>query len=387
MLFKGKTCYFDNPPRIIGAAGVCGKKEGEGPLRADFDAIFDDTSMGLDSFELAESAMLHDAIIRALTDANVSPSDVDFVMTGDLLDQCVGSCFALKDLEMPFIGMYGACSTMALTLCNCAMLVDAGARLCVAGASSHFASSERQFRYPLEYGGQRPPSAQWTVTGAGSIVVADSSNEGIMIPSVHIGTITDYGIKDANNMGAAMAPSVCIIRPYPEKPSIYAGFGILVVREFLQNILRKLVMLYKKLKPPVENNRKTEVKMIVKNNINFVDFEIINQRQRKAKNIRYNSLNIWSFACIKSLKSNNKRLYDDLICSGRLGDYIELAGKKYKEEFEVQLYVLQNGNDRLDAKEADKLAYGEIMKKILSAKMLLSKDEFDLDKKEEENDS
>lgn len=127
--------------------------------------------------------------------------------------------------------------------------------------------------------------------------------------------------------------------------------------------------------------------MIVKNNINFVDFEIINQRQRKAKNIRYNSLNIWSFACIKSLKSNNKKLYDDLICSGRLGDYIELAGKKYKEEFEVQLNVFQNGNDRLDAKEADKLAYEEIMKKILSTKILLSKDEFDLDKKEEENDS
>lgn len=214
MIKKGKTYIFENPPVITGSAGVCGKKEGEGPLRDDFDAIFDDTTMGQESFELAESAMLHDAIIRALTDAGKSPSDVDFVMTGDLLDQCVGSCFALKDLEIPFIGMYGACSTMALTLCNSAMLVNAGAGCCVAGASSHFASSERQFRFPLEYGGQRPPTAQWTVTGAGSAVVENKkcNSDDIKVSAVHIGTITDLGIKDANNMGAAMAPVNAILR-------------------------------------------------------------------------------------------------------------------------------------------------------------------------------
>lgn len=210
----GKTYIFESAPLIIGSAGVVGKKEGEGPLGDDFDMIFEDTTMGQDSFELAESAMLHDAIIRALASANVSPNDVDFVMTGDLLDQCTGSCFALKDLEMPFIGMYGACSTMALTLCNSAMLVSAGANICVAGASSHFASSERQFRYPLEYGGQRPPTAQWTVTGAGCAVVQNQENiapenlqNAVKISAVHIGTITDLGIKDANNMGAAMAPA------------------------------------------------------------------------------------------------------------------------------------------------------------------------------------
>lgn len=210
----GKTYIFESAPLIIGSAGVAGKKEGEGPLGDDFDMIFEDTTMGQDSFELAESAMLHDAIIRALASANVSPKDVDFVMTGDLLDQCTGSCFALKDLEMPFIGMYGACSTMALTLCNSAMLVSAGANICVAGASSHFASSERQFRYPLEYGGQRPPTAQWTVTGAGCAVVQNQNNidpenlqNAVKISAVHIGTITDLGIKDANNMGAAMAPA------------------------------------------------------------------------------------------------------------------------------------------------------------------------------------
>lgn len=203
---KGKTYFFDSPPVIIGSAGVVGKKEGEGPLRSEFDAVFDNTDMGEDSYELAESAMLKDAIVRATQKAGVSLGDVDFIMTGDLLDQCVGSCFAIKDLNVPFVGMYGACSTMALTLCNSAMLIDAGASLCVAGASSHFASSERQFRYPLEYGSQRPPTAQWTVTGAGSAVVSREGN-GVNICAIHIGTVTDLGIKDANNMGAAMAPA------------------------------------------------------------------------------------------------------------------------------------------------------------------------------------
>ncbi len=217
MFKKGKTVFFDSQPVITGSAGVVGKKEGEGPLRGDFDMIFEDTTMGKESFELAESAMLHDSIIRALTNAGRSPSDVDFVMTGDLLDQCVGSAFALKDLQIPFVGMYGACSTMALTLASCAMLVDGGAKCCVGGASSHFCSSERQFRFPLEYGGQRPPTAQWTVTGAGSCVVENagenSNADEVIITAVQIGTITDLGIKDPNNMGAAMAPAGVIIRP------------------------------------------------------------------------------------------------------------------------------------------------------------------------------
>ena len=203
---KGKTVSFADPPVITGHAGVAGKKEGEGPLSEDFDAVFADTTMGQQSFELAESAMLRDAILRALSAAGKSPSDVDFILSGDLLDQCMGSAFAIKDLDIPAIGLYGACSTMALSLGVGAMLIDAGAKCCVAGTSSHFCSSERQFRFPLEYGGQRPPSAQWTVTGAGSAVL-ESKGEGVRIRAVHIGTITDYGITDAGNMGAAMAPA------------------------------------------------------------------------------------------------------------------------------------------------------------------------------------
>lgn len=211
---QGKTYLFDSPARIIGFAGVAGKKEGEGPLKNDFDMIFEDTSLGQDSYEMAESAMLHDAFIRALSNAKISPKEVDAVMCGDLLDQCVGSCFALKDLDMPFVGMYGACSTMALTLTNACFYIQAGANIVVCGASSHFASSERQFRFPLEYGGQRTPTSQWTVTGAGSAVIqnpavasADNLQNAPKITAVHIGTITDLGIKDANNMGAAMAPA------------------------------------------------------------------------------------------------------------------------------------------------------------------------------------
>lgn len=202
----GKTIIFDNPPKIIGHAGVAGKKEGEGPLANDFDMIFEDTTMGQQSYELAESAMLHDAIIRSLSNAGVAPSSVDFVLSGDLLDQCMGSAFALKDLEIPSIGLFGACSTMALSLSTGAMLVNGGASCVVCATSSHFCSSERQFRFPLEYGGQRPPTAQWTVTGAGSSVVSNSG-KGIKIKAVQIGTITDLGITDANNMGAAMAPA------------------------------------------------------------------------------------------------------------------------------------------------------------------------------------
>ncbi len=213
MYKKGRTYFFDAPALIVASAGVAGKKEGEGPLGEYFDEVFEDTAMGVDTFEQAESAMLREAFVRALSKAGKAPSQVDLVMCGDLLNQCVGSCFALKDLDIPFVGMYGACSTMALTLCNACFAVEAGANTVAVGASSHFASSERQFRFPLEYGGQRPQTAQWTVTGAGSAVMQnpDNANQNEKnsphISAVRVGKITDLGIKDANNMGAAMAPA------------------------------------------------------------------------------------------------------------------------------------------------------------------------------------
>ena len=201
----GKTYILDNPVIILGAAGVAGKKEGEGPLAQDFDVVFEDTAMGQDSYELAESAMLKQAIQLAISKSGVQEQDIDFILAGDLLDQCTGSCFAVMDFGIPFLGMYGACSTMALTMCNASLLLSAGANLCVVGASSHFASSERQFRFPLEYGGQRTPTAQWTVTGSGAFIVGAGGK--IKIPEVLFGKTKDMGITDINNMGAAMAPA------------------------------------------------------------------------------------------------------------------------------------------------------------------------------------
>lgn len=206
MNIKGKTIFFDKPPVIAGSAGVVGKKEGEGPLVNDFDAVFEDTTMGEDSYELAESAMLNSAFTLALENANTAKEDVDFILCGDLLDQGVASSFAVKDLNIPFVGLFGACSTMALSLSLGSMLADAGASCIAVGASSHFCSSERQFRFPLEYGGQRPPTAQRTVTGSGAAIVKNYGS-GIRITATSIGTIRDLGITDANNMGAAMAPA------------------------------------------------------------------------------------------------------------------------------------------------------------------------------------
>ena len=201
------TITLPSRPVVQGFAAVAGKKEGEGPLAAEFDHIFDDTTLGEVSWEKAESKLHREAVIRALSKAQKSPADVDVIFAGDLLSQCIGTCFGIRELDMPFAGLYGACSTMALSLLMASVFIDTGtAGLAVASTSSHFCSAEKQFRLPLEYGGQRPPSAQWTATAAGAAVLA-SSGEGPRVESVIIGKMQDLGIKDANNMGAAMAPA------------------------------------------------------------------------------------------------------------------------------------------------------------------------------------
>jgi len=200
------TINIESCPRILAAAAAVGKKEGEGPLGGSFDKINDDTTMGKATWERSESALQGAAVQAALDKASISAAEINYILAGDLLNQCIGSTYGLCDFSVPLIGMFGACSTMALTLATAAVLVDSGAAdKCVAVTSSHFCSAERQFRMPLEYGGQRSPTAQWTVTGAGAAVVG--KGEGISINNVTYGKIIDYGIKDANNMGAAMAPA------------------------------------------------------------------------------------------------------------------------------------------------------------------------------------
>jgi len=196
-----------NPPIITTWASVAGKKEAAGPLGHFFDLTFQDTYFGQTTWELAEKRMQQLALRKLAEKANLKTHDFDMVFSGDLLNQCVGSSFSMRNTGIPHLGLYGACSTMAESLLLASMTVGGGfADQVVAMTSSHFASSERQYRFPLGYGGQRTPTSQWTVTGSGAALVSSQGN-GPVITGCTIGTVTDLGIKDANNMGAAMAPA------------------------------------------------------------------------------------------------------------------------------------------------------------------------------------
>ncbi|MDD6489043.1 MAG: stage V sporulation protein AD [Clostridia bacterium] len=201
------TIEIENNVTIHSSAGIVGKKESEGPLGKFFDKTYQDNKLGQSSWEKAESTLQQSAVSIALNKISLSPQNVDMILAGDLLNQCISSTFGLRALDIPFLAQYGACSTMAQTLALGSILVDSGAaNNCIAVTSSHFCSAERQFRFPIEYGGQRTPTAQWTVTGAGAAVI-DKSGIGCSVRAVTVGKINDLGIKDANNMGAAMAPA------------------------------------------------------------------------------------------------------------------------------------------------------------------------------------
>ena len=202
-----RSIVFPQPPAILAYASVAGKKEAQGPLRTSFDLTSDDTSFGQKTWEKAETQMQKQALRIALNKAKLEESALDAAFLGDLLNQCIGSTFSLRNSEVPAFGLDGACSTMAESLLLAGMAVSGGfCRRALAMTSSHFASSERQYRFPLGYGGQRTPTAQWTVTGAGAVILG-AEGAGPFLRSATIGTIVDAGIKDANNMGAAMAPA------------------------------------------------------------------------------------------------------------------------------------------------------------------------------------
>ena len=202
-----QTICFATPPIITGFATIVGKKEGQGPLKDTFDRINDDTTFGESTWEKAESRMQKDTLNLAAEKSGISLSGLDYIFGGDLLNQCIGTTFSVKDCGVPFFGLYGACSTMAEGLILASMTIDGGyADHTAAVTSSHFCSAERQYRFPLEYGGQRTPTAQWTVTGSGGVILS-STGVGPKITHATVGIIQDLGIKDANNMGAAMAPA------------------------------------------------------------------------------------------------------------------------------------------------------------------------------------
>ena len=203
----GRGCLaFERPPALLGRAAVGGKREAQGPLGADLDKTFGDTSLGMDTWEQAEAQLQKEAVALALARAGLGPEDLDLIFAGDLLNQCISSTFGVMGYQVPFLGQYGACSTMAQALLLAALAVESGAaRQAAAVTSSHFCSAERQFRLPLEYGGQRSPTAQWTATAAGCAVVGLSGR--VKVRGGLVGKIVDLGVKDPANMGAAMAPA------------------------------------------------------------------------------------------------------------------------------------------------------------------------------------
>ena len=202
-----RTIALGTPPSVLSFANIGGKFEAEGPLSGYFDELSQDSFFGEKTWEKAESAMQKKVVRRALDQARLKPGDIGYILAGDLLNQCIGSSFGLRELGIPFYGLYGACSTMGESLSLAAMLIDGGfAERTAAVTSSHFCTAERQYRMPVPYGSQRTPTAQWTATASGCTILG-REGPGPYITHVTCGKIVDKGISDPNNMGAAMAPA------------------------------------------------------------------------------------------------------------------------------------------------------------------------------------
>jgi stage V sporulation protein AD len=205
---RGKqTIIFADPPVMVATAAIAGPMEGDGLLGGQFDRVLEDNLAGQKSWEKTESMMLEWAVKTAASRAGGTMQDIDCVLAGDLLNQLMSAHFAARGLGRPFLGLYGACSTMAESLLLGAVLIDGGFAAKVAAAvSSHHDAAERLYRFPTEQGVQRPPMAQWTVTGAGAVILASKGN-GPKITGATIGKIIDAGLKDPNAMGPAMTPA------------------------------------------------------------------------------------------------------------------------------------------------------------------------------------
>ena len=202
-----QTVALLRPPSVVSYANIGGKFEANGPLAGHFDLLCTDSFFGKDTWEQAESAMQQEALTRALEKGGLTPAELDYVLAGDLLNQCIGTAFGLRDFQIPFFGLYGACSTMGEGLALAAMTLDGGfGQRAGVVVSSHFCTAERQYRTPLEYGSQRTPTAQWTVTAAGAVLLS-REGPGPYLTHVTPGRVVDKGVTDTNNMGAAMAPA------------------------------------------------------------------------------------------------------------------------------------------------------------------------------------
>lgn len=204
-----QTIKMKNNVFISSGYSCVGPLEGKGPLNEYFDYILKDDTLKEKTFEKSERKLLKNIVVGAIDKAGLKITDIDFFFGGDLLNQIVSSSYTARELQIPFIGLYSACATMAQSLALASIFIDNNlAKNVVAGTCTHFSSAERQYRFPLELGNQRPPTAQWTITGGGACVVSKAKSN-VKISSVTFGKVTDYGIADVNNMGAAMAPAAC----------------------------------------------------------------------------------------------------------------------------------------------------------------------------------
>lgn len=221
-----QSIQYERPVYIMSSASIVGPKEGEGPLKDTFDKIVEDATFGKDSWEEGESEMLKETVLLALRKAKLKSEDVRYLFAGDLLGQLIATTFGVMDLKIPLFGLYGACSTMGEALALGSMTVHGGyADTVIAAASSHFGGAEKQFRFPLEYGNQRPMSSTWTVTGSGAFVLSKEYGD-VMITGVTTGKVVDYGVKDSLNMGACMAPAAADLiyahlKDFDRKPEDY----------------------------------------------------------------------------------------------------------------------------------------------------------------------
>lgn len=222
---KQSVCFL-HPPYVLASSSIVGKKESEGPLGELFDEIVVDAMAGKDNWEEGESEFVRRAIQMALQKAGLKKTEIRYLFAGDLLGQLIATSFGVKDFEIPLFGIYGACSSAGEGISLAAMMVAAGyANHAIAVSSSHFGSAEKQFRFPLEYGNQRPLSSTWTVTGSGAFVIS-SKESPVKVAGVTTGKIMDYGIKDSMNMGAAMAPAAAQViyqhlQDFKRKPEDY----------------------------------------------------------------------------------------------------------------------------------------------------------------------
>lgn len=203
-----QTIMLDNAPYIIETSSIVGPKEAEGPLAKYFDQCLEDEFWGEKTWEKAESKIIKETVNTVISKSGVPSDQIDLMIAGDLLNQCISSSFGLREANIPFLGVFGACSTFVESMCIGSICVESFAKNVLCATSSHFCSAEKQFRFPLELGNQRTPTAQWTVTGSGAAIITQSGM-GPYITHITPGKIIDMGIKDANNMGAAMAPAFC----------------------------------------------------------------------------------------------------------------------------------------------------------------------------------